>query len=298
MADWRESAKPVSGTSWKDNAIVVSSPEGDNIQQTILDLERFEAIGKGALKGAAFDYGDEIIGGIKAGLKSLKDPTKIKENLDIEIKKEREELKRLEEKYPLEFISSELGGAILSSLAIPIPGATAARGAGILARAGRGAARLLPEAALQATGAAEAPLMSKEFLKETAMGTGVGVAAGGALGAAGKATGKLLEAGKQPIKRATQFISDVIFDLPFSYTEKLLDRRTAQKILNPKSSKDIVNGIHDLTKKMGEQAKALSIKAGLLLSPEKNIPIGTETDGLIDDISNIAIGSTNIKVKA
>ena len=98
-----------------------------------------------------------------------------------------------------------------------------------------------------------------------------------------RAVGKLAKSGGAPVKKAAQYVSSVIFDLPIPYTEKLLNPNTAQKILNPKSVNEIVDAVVDMTKNMGQHAKALSLKATEKLKTKKSIRIGS----VIKEINSI-----------
>ena len=256
-----------------------SDPEmADRIQAKVLDKVRsFKELEKGdALKatiaggaqGVTFGFSDELIAAAKTGWEKVTKGGDTKQIYEKKVKQERAELKRLEDKYPIQFIAAELAGAV----AVPIPGARVA-GAGRIARIGAKGARLAAEAALMSAGKSEADIMSKQGLEEVAKGTAMGLGGGLLLGKAGKKTAELLKKGEQPVKKAAQVVSNVLFDLPPAYSEKLLNRRTAEKILNPKSSEDIVSSIMDITKDMGEHARALSLKASEALSEKKNIDL-------------------------
>jgi len=260
----------------------------DEIQAKVLDKVRtqkgdrdtaLEAGVKGALQGVTFGFSDEIESGFMAGLDTLKGEGDFSKRYDERIKKEREELKKLEEKFPVQFISGELIGA----LAVPIPGTGAIRGTKALTKLGllglekalvAGAkatpklARLAGESALQAAGKSEAEFGSKQFFEETAKGTLLGTVAGGLLGKGVQKTAELAKKGLSPTKKAAQVISSVLFDLPPNYTEKLLDERLAKKVLDPKDATDIMESIVGITKDMGKHVKALSGAAQKNLSDE------------------------------
>jgi hypothetical protein len=259
----------------------------DDIQAKVLDKLRtkradtdtaLEAGVKGALQGVSFGFADEIESGLTAGFESLVKGEDFSKRYEERIKKEREELKRLEEKFPVQFISGELIGAV----AVPIPGTGALRGGKALAKLGllglektaRVASKsprllkLAGESALQAAGKSEAEFGTKQFFEETGKGTLTGVAVGGLLGKAAQKTSELVKKGISPAKRAAQVLSSILFDLPPSYTEKLLDKRLAEKVLNPKSSADIIEAIVGITRDMGKHARALSFRAQQKLSDE------------------------------
>jgi len=227
------------------------------------------ATAAGALQGVTFGFSDEIEAGFKAGLSAIKGEEDFTKSYEKNIKKEREELKRLEKKYPLQFIGSELAAAA----AIPIPGTLGIRGGKTIANLMNKFGVLAVESALTAAGKSDAELGGGQFIEDVVKGTTMGVGGGVLLGKTAKLTGKLAKAGQEPMKKASNFLSAVLFDLPPAYTEKLLNPRTAQKILNPKDPKDIVESVVDLTKNMGAHAKGLSLKAREKLSNEPNIPL-------------------------
>jgi len=223
----------------------------------------------GAAQGFTFGWSEEAIAAAKIGFEKLTKGGDVEQIYKKRVAKERDELKRLEELYPVNFIIGELAGAI----AVPIPGATALKGATIAGKAIGKGAQLATEAALTSAGKAEAPLLSAQFLEETGKGTLMGTAGGALLGKAGKKAGELIKKGEKPVKKAAQVVSNVLFDLPPAYTEKLLNQRTAEKILNPKSSEEIADSIIGMVKTMGQHARALSLKAQEKLSTKKSISV-------------------------
>jgi hypothetical protein len=234
---------------------------------------------QGAAQGATFGFSDEILAGAKAGWEKISKGGDIGKIYDQKVKAERNELKQLESKYPLQFIAGEIAGAI----AVPIPGATAFKATKLGAKVATKGAQLLGEAALTSAGKAEGEIGSAKFLKEIAKGTTIGAGSGFLFGKGTKLAGRMAKAGEQPVKRASQFVSTVLFDLPMSYTEKLMNPRTAQKILNPKSSNEIVESIVDMTRKLKDHATGLSIKATDKLNSKKTIRI----NNVLKEINNI-----------
>ena len=236
----------------------------------------------GGAQGATFGFSDEIIAGARAGFEKLSKGGDFGKIFDKKVKEERDELKRLESKYPLQFIAGELTAAVL----VPIPGATAFKSAKLLSKVATKGGKLIAEAAVTSAGKAEGEFGSTQFLKEVAKGTAFGAGAGALLGRGTKLVGKLAAKGQKPVRKSVQAISNVLFDLPSSYTDKLLNQRTAQKILNPKSSNDVVDAVVDMTRKMGDHARALSIKATDTLNPRKTLQI-TDVLKEINDIASI-----------
>ena len=136
----------------------------------------------GGAQGASFGFSDEIVAGVKSAYEKVSRGGDFSKIYDKKVKKERDELKKLEEKYPLQFIAGELTGAFL----VPIPGATALRGAKIGTKAVGKGAQLLAESALFSAGKSERDLLSAGFLKDVGEGTALGVGSGALLGKAGK----------------------------------------------------------------------------------------------------------------
>jgi hypothetical protein len=264
MSDWKKEA--IKENDWKEESIPF--PDATGVQMPDLSNKQLEAFGEGALAGATFDFSDEIKAGVKAGLQSLKGK-KFKSAYKSQLKKERNELKRLEQEFPWLFGAGELAGGVASGFVAP--GGSAAKGVNLLGRGVKAAASLLPEAALQAAGASEEEAGSLEFFKDVGKGSAYGVAGGVALGKVGKGVKKALDSGI--FKKATLVTSNLLFDLPPAYAEKLLNPKTAEKIINPKNANELVDGIEDLTIKMGKQAKGLSIAANKHLTTDKTIPV-------------------------
>jgi len=288
MSDWKQRAlENQKSNDWKQRALENqpdSSPQ-ETVGADFGGIDKWKARLKGAAQGATFDYYDEIAAGIKSGLESVATGKDYDKLYRSQIQKERQELKRLEEKYPLDFISSELSGAVATGLLIPIPGSSAVRGATVGAKLTRGVGRLLPEALLQASGESEAEIGTKQYYADLAKGTTTGVIGGALLGGAGSTAGALLEKGKGVVSGTAKVLSNILFDLPHHYTEKLLDPKSVQKILNPKSTSDIADEVADLVTKAGEHSKALSLKAAENLSTDKNIPLAS----VIEEIQNLPV---------
>lgn len=263
------------GNTSRDNAEAVRTKVLDKVRvnkgaDQELFSDSFKAGLAGAGAGVTFGFSDEITAGIRSGFEKVTKGGDLAEIYRKKVKEERDELKRLENRYPLQFIAGELAGALV----VPVPGAAALKGAGIAGKAGL----LAAEAALTSAGKAEGQLGSKQFLSEVGKGTLMGTGGGLLLGKAGQKASQLVKKGDKPIKEASKLVSNVLFDLPSTYTERLLDKRTAQKILNPKTAEDIVESITGMTKNMGDHAKALSIKAVDKLDPERNIGIDEVTE--------------------
>ena len=278
MSDWKQRAlENQSSSDWKQRAL--ENQPGYSPQETIIadsgGIDKWKAKLKGAAQGATFDYYDEIAAGIKSGLESIASGKDYDKLYRSQLEKERKELKILEKKYPLDFIMSQLGGAVTTGWLVPIPGFSAARGSTIAVKLGKAVGRLLPEAALQATGESEAEMGTKQYYTDVAKGTTTGVIGGALLGGAGSAAGKLLEKGKGVVSSTAKVLSNILFDLPHRYTEKLLNPNSVKKILNPKSTGEIADEVANLVTKAGEHSRALSLKAAENLSTDKNIPLAS-----------------------
>jgi len=288
MSDWKQRAlENQSSSDWKQRALENQpdfSPQ-ETIGADFGGIDKWKARLKGAAQGATFDYYDEIAAGIKSGLESVATGKDYNKLYKSQIQKERQELKRLEEKYPLDFIASELAGAVTTGALMPVPGAAFARGASVGARLARGVGLLIPEAALQASGESEAEMGTKQYYTDIAKGTTTGVIGGALLGGAGSTAGKLLEKGKGVVSATAKVLSNILFDLPHRYTEKLLDPKSVQKILNPKSTGEIADEVANLVTKAGEHSRALSLKAAENLSTNKNIPL----PNVIEEIQNLPV---------
>lgn len=229
----------------------------------------------GGLQGVTFGFSDEIEAGLKAGVEKFQKGGDFKKIYESKVKKERAELKRLEEKHPIQFIGSELAASVL----LPIPGSATFKGGKALHKLGLLAAESLATSA----GKAEGEFGSKQFLEEIGKGTALGVGGGALLGKGVKGASKLIAKGEKPVKKAAKVVSSVLFDLPPAYTEKLINPRTAQKILNPKSSEEIAESVIDLTKNMGKHARALSLKAQDKLSEKPSIAVN-DIFGLVKNV--------------
>lgn len=234
----------------------------------------------GAKQGITFGFADEIAAGVKAAWQRFASGKDFGETYEKELKKERDELKRYEEKYPLQFIGAELA----SSALIPIPGTLGVKGGVKAAQFMKKFGGLALDSLISSAGKSEAEFMTKDFIQDVSKGTAFGVGGGLILGKGAKKAAELAKKGEKPVQRAAQVVSSILFDLPPKYTEKLLDPRTAEKILNPKSADDIVTSIIDLTQKMSEHARALSSKAKQNLSSKKEIDFDFEIKPLIENM--------------
>jgi len=278
-------------TAWK---LSKTQPKeiADDLRIKVLDKIRtqkqkrndgpLQATKSGAMQGITFGFSDEIEAGIKAGWQRFTQGKDFGETYEKQLKKERDELKRYEEKYPLNFIGAELA----ASAAIPIPGTLGVKGGIKAAQFMKKFGGLALDALISSAGKSEAEFMTKDFIKDVSKGTAFGLGGGLILGKAAQKTAQLVKEGKKPAEKAAQAISSVLFDLPPKYTEKLIDQKTAQKILNPKSADDIVTSITDLTQEMSEHARALSLKAKKNLSSKKDISFDDEISLLIRNMDS------------
>ena len=268
--------------------------ESDEIKAKVLDKVRtqktveknnIDAFIQGGLQGLSFNSSDEAIAFGKALYQKAKKGGDFKKLYEDQVKKERAELKELEERFPLQFIAGELGGALL----VPIPGATALKSAGVTSKLVSKYGLLAVESALQSAGKSEAEYLSKQFLEDVAKGTIGGVTFGALLNKGGEKAIEYAQKGLKPFQRAAKVVSSVLFDLPPAYTERLIDPKTTRRIIDPKSADDIVESIVDMTSKMSKHAKALSLKATSELSDKKVIDVKDVIDniGTIERIKNI-----------
>ena len=152
------------------------------------DVSALQALGRGVKQGATLGFGDEATAGVDAGLQGLKNlydryikakkgqpETTAAQAYEESLGGERGLLSQAEEQQPGAFMA----GDVLGSLALPVPGGLAAKGASKL-KAGLvtgGAA-----GGLEAAGRTENDLLSKEGARDLAIGTGLGAGLGGALG--------------------------------------------------------------------------------------------------------------------
>lgn len=274
---------------------MVDNPTKDAFQTRVLDKVRTQkqvkarvtkpqgvglipghAVLRGFFEGPTFGFSDNIVAGVQTGIEKISSDEDINKIFDRNLKADRALLKQLEDKYPLQFISSEIIGAILT----PIPGSATAKTAQISGKLLNKFGILGIEAALTSAGKSEAEIGSSQFLEDVTKGTALGVGGGALLGKAGQQIVKL----KNPVKKAAQFLSNVLFDLPPAYTERLLNPRTAQKILNPKSSDEIVDAVVKMTGDMGSHAEGLSKKAANNLSRKRDIDVITDVVKRIDNL--------------
>mgnify|MGYP000461383745 CR=1 FL=1 len=146
-----------------------------------------DAVRMGAGQGLTASFGDEIQSALETkvfpALGSLvgKDPGVVP-SYDLRRAELRKELEQTREDSP----AISLGSEILSSIALPIPGGAATKGASLLSRLGRGALQGGAQGAVAGAGASESEdLMG--LAKDTAIGGGLGGGLGGALPLAGSA---------------------------------------------------------------------------------------------------------------
>lgn len=236
------------------------------------NLSESKAVLHGGLQAVTFGQSDELIAAFKSGIEAAKGKD-FKSAYAENVKKERQLLTGLEEQYPLQYLGSE----VAVSLAMPTPFSKIAA-VTKAQKIGKLLMTVGTESVLMSAGKSQAQFGSKEYLKDIGQGTAGGIVLGGAGGGLLKAGGKMAQAGKEPIKKAAKVLSAVLFDLPFQYTEKILNPRTAQKILNPKNAEEIVDSITDMLESMHKHSKELSHEAAMLLSSKKDIPLGFVVD--------------------
>lgn len=225
MSDWRSRAKPVEaapdGAGWRARAQPIAPPEETG-------PGRMEALGRGAVQGASFGFGDELGAGWaanladwkralsgdvrgawenqKAGLKDIlgmgKGPTLASLMTGDDgssgwmrtyrgWRDDARENNAAAEKAHGGFY---LGGELLGGALVPIPGAGAAKGLSVGARLAQGAKTGAKLGALFGLGNSEADLTKGEF-GGAAVDTGLGAAFGAGGGVAAEGLSALLSKG-------------------------------------------------------------------------------------------------------
>lgn len=181
------------------------------------DMGRLSALGAGARSGAMFGFPDELAGlqaasgGVpdfaglptgklvalaRLGYEALAGRGKATEAYETARDTERQALETAREQYP----GTTLTGELLGGVAVPIPGAAAVRGAGMLGRMAGGAAVGAGAGALAGAG-------EGEDLASRASGAASGLLVGGGIGAGVPVVGKGLELAGQGIAKVAQPIT-------------------------------------------------------------------------------------------
>lgn len=147
-----------------------------------------EALGRGAIRGLTFGFGDELV-----GLSEAVVPRKGEEGIPWRERyatardAARAENAAAKKAHPVAYAGSNVAGGIISTLAAPV--FRAAQGASLLARAGAGAASGLPIGAALAAGESEADTLGG-VASDAAAGAAGGAVVGGALPAVGAAVSR------------------------------------------------------------------------------------------------------------
>lgn len=267
--------------AWKLSKTIQDKNISEDLQTSVIekvrmnkDANRIKAGLYHFAQGASYGFSDTLMAAAKATYDKIVDGKDYNSAFNKRQKLEEQELKILSEKYPLESITNELVGAYFA----PFPGS----GEYATIRNASKIGKLAIEAGLYSAGKSEAPAFSKQYIQDVSLGTTFGVAMGKGVEKGTEWLVELAKKGEKPIKKATLVISNLLFDLPKNYAEKLLNPKTAQKILNPKTADEIVDSVVELTDKMAEQSKALSIKATEKLNKEKNITVEDVLGGIAE----------------
>jgi hypothetical protein len=125
-------------------------------------------------QGVTFGFGDEL-GGAFSGLRAMTEGRPFREGYDAGVARERGDLEAVRRRQPVASTLAELGGG-LTTAAIPVGNAT--RGAGLLAKVGRGVLGGAAAGGVYGAGAADGDLGDR------AAGAVEGAATGAAIGAA------------------------------------------------------------------------------------------------------------------
>jgi len=160
-------------------------------------VSAWESAGRGALQGLTFNWGDEIIGGVKSLPKLMQGTDAFRKAAGEETARQREYNKAAQEANPGTFLASEVAGGVIPTIgAIMTPGAQPGAGANaakLTAQAASLGSRVMQSAKIGAgfgavggAGAAEsAPDASfTDQAMNTVVGAGKGAVVGGAVGAA------------------------------------------------------------------------------------------------------------------
>lgn len=148
-----------------------------NIQYQDPQVSQLESIGRGALQGAAMEFGDELIAGAKSLLPGV--------DYEKELEAQRERNKLAAQQNPVSYYGADIAG----SFAVPVPGAglisKGIKGAGMLPKLGRAAATGAVAGTVVGAGASEG-----DRLEGALQGAATGTLAGGVLTGAGSALSK------------------------------------------------------------------------------------------------------------
>ena len=118
-----------------------------DIQYTDPQVSQLESIGRGALQGAAMEFGDELIAGAKSLLPGV--------DYEKELEAQRERNKLAAQQNPVSYYGADIAGSFL----VPVPGAglasKAIKGAGMASKLGRAATTGAVGGAIVGAGASE-----------------------------------------------------------------------------------------------------------------------------------------------
>lgn len=317
------------------------------------EVSQGEALGRGALQGATFGFSDEMGGKVQSGLDKMQgllhdytglvgpSPTQVSEELAAEgftgdigptsgeelyeeaVAQDRTMNKAAEEQHGGTYLAGELAG----SLAIPVPGASAAKVASKIPKAAKlmkkfkdankikkGIATGAGMGALEAAGRTEADLTSAEGMEDTLKGAAAGGIFGGVLGKVAskideKSAKKLLDKADKLEDEASQAIARSMGATP-SQMKSIMGSKTGKKKIMEKISsvgktlqdegifkvKQTAEDLNDVIfRKMDEVGQNLE-KAGKKIDDKiKDMPIETFADDfnavgqkLDDDLESIA----------
>ena len=266
---WRDKAIPVeqvpTTSSWRSKAIPVEAapaevaPVETMAQPSVPEEDSLSPFTRGAIQGATFDFGDELIAGAKAigqdVMSFINPPTQPQveiprdefgrvtpEGLEtIEantpytslVAEERAKMQQASDESPISFY----GGSLLGSLAVPVPGMSAlaaTKGLGVASRLGRTALAGGAGGAIAGAGSAES---LSDIPESAATGALTGAIAapvlGTAINAAARGVGKVLDvsATMRGTKRAFNISKETVEE----YNKKIKDvyKNAEQKGLKP-----------------------------------------------------------------
>jgi hypothetical protein len=170
------------------NTSEINTPYAPKTREEMGVGDYASGLAKSALSGLTFNYGDEILAGLKS---SVGDTT-----YEKALEDERAQQKKFKEQYPAAALSTEVIGSLPTML---IPGLGPAKGLQMASRVGKIAEPFIQagivgakQGALSGMGEAEGDLVDRA--KGAAQGAGVGAVAGGALTGLGRMASPVLGA--------------------------------------------------------------------------------------------------------
>jgi hypothetical protein len=221
------------------------------------ETSQLESAARGAAQGLTFDFADELLGAVEAGVDIAKSDNELKDFAELYRKYrdiEREKFAKAKEDNPITYGASDIGAGIIPALFTGGASAAASVGKTGLKQAMKQAMKTGAKyGAATGLGMSEADLTKGDIegaVKDTARGAVIGAGTGVAIPAAGKALGRVASKTKEGMLNLAEKVPTLTKPFQFAAKYGITSKNKRSAILQ-KNVEDLLGSLSDRFEKLG-----------------------------------------------